>query len=195
MSDRGCLECSISCRLLSSSSLLSSCHTYYSVLSSRKGLASRRAYAELAAAARNIELRSSIVVGLDGKPERVRSPSRVHWDVFGGDDVGTSGFQRRSSQASNAHFPDVDFEKKYSGVLQQHRLDKMGPPAKRRKIDVIRRQKPVEELTFSIDARQEYLTGFSKRKAARREQAREQAIKEAKEEKIRERKEVMEASQ
>lgn len=94
-----------------------------------------------------------------------------------------------------AHFPDVDFEKKYSGVLQQHRLDKMGPPAKRRKIDVIRRQKPVEELTFSIDARQEYLTGFSKRKAARREQAREQAIKEAKEEKIRERKEVREASQ
>ncbi|KAL9528385.1 hypothetical protein SMMN14_07781 [Sphaerulina musiva] len=66
----------------------------------------------------------------------------------------------------------------------------MGPPAKRRKIDVIRRQKPVEELTFSIDARQEYLTGFSKRKAARREQAREQAIKEAKEEKIRERKEL-----
>lgn len=195
MSDRGCLECSISRRLLSSSSLLSSCHTYYSVLSSRKGLASRRAYAELAAAARNIELRSSIVVGLDGKWERVRSPSCMHWDVFGGDDVGTSDFQRRSSQASNAHFPDVDFEKKYSGVLQQHRLDKMGPPAKRRKIDVIRRQKPVEELTFSIDARQEYLTGFSKRKAARREQAREQAIKEAKEEKIRERKEVIEASQ
>lgn len=193
MSDRGCLECSISCRLLSSSSSLSSCHTYYSVLSSRKGLASRRAYAELAVAARNIELRSSIVVGLDGKSERVRSPSCVHWDVFGGDDVGTSGFQRRSSQASA--FSRRRLREKYSGVLQQHRLDKMGPPAKRRKIDVIRRQKPVEELTFSIDARQEYLTGFSKRKAARREQAREQAIKEAKEEKIRERKEVMEASQ
>lgn len=81
------------------------------MLSSRKGLASRRAYAELAVAARNIELRSSIVVELDGKWERVRSPSRVHWDVFGGDDVGTFGFQRRSSQASNAHFPDVNFEK------------------------------------------------------------------------------------
>ena len=66
----------------------------------------------------------------------------------------------------------------------------MAPVAKRRKIDVIRRQKPVEELTFSIDDRQEYLTGFSKRKTARKEQAREQAIREAKEERIRDRKEV-----
>lgn len=66
----------------------------------------------------------------------------------------------------------------------------MAPPTKRRKIDALRRQKPVEELTFSVDARQEYLTGFSKRKQARKEHAREQAIKEAKEEKIRDRKEV-----
>ncbi|KAI5358354.1 Putative nucleolar protein [Septoria linicola] len=68
----------------------------------------------------------------------------------------------------------------------------MAPPSKRRKVDALRRQKPVEELTFSIDARQEYLTGFSKRKQARKEQAREQAIKEAKEEKIRDRKELRE---
>ncbi|CAK1367722.1 unnamed protein product [Cercospora beticola] len=68
----------------------------------------------------------------------------------------------------------------------------MAPPAKRRKLDPLRRQKPVEELTFSIDARQEYLTGFSKRKQARKEQAREHAIQMAKEEKVRERKELRE---
>lgn len=77
-----------------------------------------------------------------------------------------------------------------SAVATQHPLNRMAPPSKRRKIDALRRQKPVEQLTFSIDARQEYLTGFSKRKQARKEQAREQAIKEAKEEKIRDRKEV-----
>ncbi|GIZ49215.1 hypothetical protein CKM354_001225000 [Cercospora kikuchii] len=68
----------------------------------------------------------------------------------------------------------------------------MAPPAKRRKLDPLRRQKPVEELTFSVDARQEYLTGFSKRKQARKDQAREHAIQMAKEEKVRERKELRE---
>ncbi|KAM3414500.1 hypothetical protein BST61_g9660 [Cercospora zeina] len=68
----------------------------------------------------------------------------------------------------------------------------MAPPAKRRKLDPLRRQKPIEELTFSVDARQEYLTGFSKRKQARKEQAKEHAIKMAKEEKVRERKELRE---
>ncbi|KAF2209881.1 hypothetical protein CERZMDRAFT_99939 [Cercospora zeae-maydis SCOH1-5] len=68
----------------------------------------------------------------------------------------------------------------------------MAPPAKRRKLDPLRHQKPVEELTFSIDARQEYLTGFSKRKQARKEQAKEHAIRMAKEEKVKERKELRE---
>lgn len=46
----------------------------------------------------------------------------------------------------------------------------------------------VEELNFDTSARQEYLTGFHKRKQARIQSAREAAIKRDKEEKVKERK-------
>ncbi|RMY07858.1 hypothetical protein D0868_05128 [Hortaea werneckii] len=49
---------------------------------------------------------------------------------------------------------------------------------------------PVEELTFDPSARNEYLTGFHKRKQARIENARETAKKRDKEEKVRERQEM-----
>ena len=60
----------------------------------------------------------------------------------------------------------------------------MAPVAKRRKID------QVEEITFNPEARQEYLTGFHKRKLQRIENARELAAKRDKEERVKARKEV-----
>ena len=60
----------------------------------------------------------------------------------------------------------------------------MAPIAKRRKLD------KVEEITFDPAARQEYLTGFHKRKQQRIQHAREIAEKREKEEKVRERRQV-----
>lgn len=60
----------------------------------------------------------------------------------------------------------------------------MPPPNKRR-----RTEQP-EEITFDPSARQEYLTGFHKRKLARKEAAREIAVKREKEEKVAQRKQV-----
>ena len=62
----------------------------------------------------------------------------------------------------------------------------MAPFTKKRKLV----DRPVEELKFDNSARDEYLTGFSKRKTARKEAAKEAAIKRDKEEKVRERKQV-----
>ena len=62
----------------------------------------------------------------------------------------------------------------------------MPSKAKRRKLDV----KAVEEVTFDTDARQEYLTGFHKRKLERAKHAREIAEKKARAEKLAERKRV-----
>ena len=58
------------------------------------------------------------------------------------------------------------------------------PPPKRRKIE------PVAELTFDPEARQEYLTGFHKRKLQRIKHAQETAQKQEREEKVRARKEA-----
>ncbi|KAF2810413.1 uncharacterized protein BDZ99DRAFT_520483 [Mytilinidion resinicola] len=54
----------------------------------------------------------------------------------------------------------------------------MKPPAKRQKTV------PVAEITFDFAAREEYLTGFHKRKLARAKNAQEEAAKKAKEEKV-----------
>ena len=63
----------------------------------------------------------------------------------------------------------------------------MAPDFKRRRVE--RADQP-EELTFDPSARNEYLTGFHKRKEARKEAAREAAIKREKQDRIRERKQV-----
>ncbi|TKA74395.1 hypothetical protein B0A55_04520 [Friedmanniomyces simplex] len=63
----------------------------------------------------------------------------------------------------------------------------MGPLTKKRRLDS---QQP-NELTFDPTARQEYLTGFHKRKVARKENARETAIKREKEERVVQRKQVI----
>jgi ribosomal RNA-processing protein 17 len=60
----------------------------------------------------------------------------------------------------------------------------MAPPRKRLKTVA------VEEITFDPAAREEYLTGFHKRKQARIKHAQEQAAKREREERIQERKEV-----
>lgn len=60
------------------------------------------------------------------------------------------------------------------------------PPTKRRKTN----QAQVEELTFDPEARNEWLTGFRKRKQQRIKHAQEQAAKIEKEEKVKARKEV-----
>ena len=60
------------------------------------------------------------------------------------------------------------------------------PPSKKRKIKTITEEK----IDFDPAAREEYLTGFHKRKLARRKHAEEEAAKKEKEEKLRFRREV-----
>ncbi|KAK3114719.1 hypothetical protein LTR53_006673 [Teratosphaeriaceae sp. CCFEE 6253] len=64
----------------------------------------------------------------------------------------------------------------------------MAPILKKRRLNT---QQPAE-LTFDPTARNEYLTGFHKRKVARKENARETAIKRDKEEKVAQRKQLRE---
>jgi ribosomal RNA-processing protein 17 len=62
----------------------------------------------------------------------------------------------------------------------------MPPPIKRRKTEPT----VVEEINFDPSARQEYLTGFHKRKLERAKHARELAEKQARVEKLEARKQV-----
>lgn len=62
----------------------------------------------------------------------------------------------------------------------------MAPMNKRRKISATK----VEEVTFDLSAREEYLTGFHKRKVQRIKCAQAQAAKREREERILERKRV-----
>jgi Nucleolar protein 12 (25kDa) len=64
--------------------------------------------------------------------------------------------------------------------------ESMPPPAKRRKPDSV----AVEEITFDPTARQDYLTGFHKRKLQRAKHAQEIAEKKARAERIKERRKV-----
>lgn len=59
------------------------------------------------------------------------------------------------------------------------------PPSKKRKTTWA-----VEEVTFDNDARHEFLTGFHKRKQQRIKHAQEQAVKQARQEKLDIRKQV-----
>lgn len=63
------------------------------------------------------------------------------------------------------------------------------PPSKKRKAT-----HTVEEIAFDNSARQEYLTGFHKRKVQRQKHAQEEAAKRAREEKIEFRKQVSSAT-
>ena len=63
---------------------------------------------------------------------------------------------------------------------------KMQPPSKKRRTEPT----PVEEITFDSSSRQEYLTGFHKRKLQRAKHAQEIAEKKARAEKIEERRKV-----
>ena len=62
----------------------------------------------------------------------------------------------------------------------------MGPPTKKRKLAA----PAPEKIEFDFSAREEYLTGFHKRKVARQKFAQDEAAKREKEEKLRFRKEV-----
>jgi hypothetical protein len=62
----------------------------------------------------------------------------------------------------------------------------MAPPSKKRKITVT----APEKIEFDPSAREEYLTGFHKRKVARQKFAQDEAAKKEKEEKLRFRREV-----
>jgi ribosomal RNA-processing protein 17 len=59
------------------------------------------------------------------------------------------------------------------------------PPSKKRKTD-----HKIEEISFDFSAREDYLTGFHKRKVQRATRAKAEAEKKAKEEKIALRKQV-----
>ena len=62
----------------------------------------------------------------------------------------------------------------------------MQPPAKRRKVEAA----SIAEINFDNAARQDYLTGFHKRKLQRAKQAREAAEKKARLERVEERRKV-----
>lgn len=62
----------------------------------------------------------------------------------------------------------------------------MPPPSKRRKTD----SAIIEEITFDLDARQDYLTGFHKRKLQRAKHAKEIAEKKARADRIEHRRKV-----
>ena len=74
----------------------------------------------------------------------------------------------------------------YTPVIYSNKKIKMPPPTKRRKTEPT----VVEEITFDPSARQEYLTGFHKRKLERAKHAREIAEKQARLEKLEARKQV-----
>ncbi|CAN8095950.1 unnamed protein product [Discula destructiva] len=59
------------------------------------------------------------------------------------------------------------------------------PPSKKRKV-----QHAIEEIAFDNSAREEYLTGFHKRKVQRQKHAQEEAAKRAREEKIEMRRQI-----
>ena len=60
----------------------------------------------------------------------------------------------------------------------------MAPVAKKRRVE------QSEDIVFDPEARQEYLTGFHKRKQQRIENARDAAVKREKEDRVKERKQV-----
>ncbi len=66
----------------------------------------------------------------------------------------------------------------------------IAPIKKRRKGEA-----PIEEITFDFGAREEYLTGFHKRKLQRIKHAKEEAVKKEREEKVAARKVVCRFSQ
>jgi len=66
----------------------------------------------------------------------------------------------------------------------------MAPPTKKRKIEVT----AVEEIAFDTSARQDWLTGFHKRKLERAKHAREIAEKKARAERVEQRKQVRTSS-
>lgn len=69
----------------------------------------------------------------------------------------------------------------------KRQINPMAPPFKRRKVLP---NAHVEQLTFDPTARNDYLTGFHKRKQARIKHAREAAAKKEREERVRERRQV-----
>lgn len=66
----------------------------------------------------------------------------------------------------------------------------MAPPTKKRKKSAV----AVEEITFDPNAREDYLTGFHKRKVQRIKHAQEEAAKKERQERIVERKRVNQGS-
>lgn len=66
----------------------------------------------------------------------------------------------------------------------------MTPPTKKRKKSAT----AVQEITFDSSAREDYLTGFHKRKVQRIKHAQEEAAKKDREDRVRERKRVSRGS-
>ena len=74
---------------------------------------------------------------------------------------------------------------------RKRKVDLSKPPPKRRKSKV----PEVEEISFDFTARQDYLTGFHKRKLQRAKHAKEQAVERERLEKIEARKRVWHSMQ
>ena len=70
-------------------------------------------------------------------------------------------------------------------AFKRKRSTLLNPPSKKRKVT-----SNIEEITFDFSAREDYLTGFHKRKLQRIKHAQEEAAKKEKELKIEARKQV-----
>ena len=68
---------------------------------------------------------------------------------------------------------------------RRHTVATVAPPKKKRKVD-----SKIEEITFNPKDRQDYLSGFHKRKVQRQKQAQAEAVKREREEKLAARKAV-----
>lgn len=71
-------------------------------------------------------------------------------------------------------------------MLGKRKQRAVAAPVKRRRKD----ESVIEEISFDFDARQEYLTGFHKRKLQRIKKAHEEAAKKEREDRIASRKAV-----
>ena len=91
----------------------------------------------------------------------------------------------KQDDTTRVHILDISSTPRTSHA-EEPILHTMPPPTKRRRTEPV----AVEEITFDLSARHEYLTGFHKRKVQRAKQAQEAAEKRARAERIEHRKQV-----
>ena len=85
--------------------------------------------------------------------------------------------QERSSKMHGYPLPAPPLHQKMLGKRKGH-ISSIAPSKRKRSVSAI------EEITFDFGAREDYLSGFHKRKVQRIKQAREEAVKKEREERV-----------